>query len=615
MMSDSGVSVTFPDGSTAMVPHENLQSALSQGGGKVSQQMSFPDGSQAWVPVDRLHEAITQGQGKLVNVSPRLAGGDTLSGDSNFKPDNQEQGGGFVQHLWNNLNPANMVDGVRQMLSRPVDTYLKDESARAADLKNAGDRAGKIIHGDASIGRKALGLVDTAAQGAADFVPFLGTQANHAADELGQGHVGSALGDATGLAAQMAAPDFVKAAPDLASAASDAAGIATDAAGKVATGAKNAVVNTAQRAKNAVSVPPPVQALADGRIPARINPSDVDIANGGSGGNPSVYIDQQTIGAQPTPEDAAAATRKVAEIQQKHRNVLQQKIGTEIDGAAGEIGADTSAQQSIGDKAKAAGDAYKGAGQAVYKQLDGIAKEATGSDRAFQKIGEDIASLKEKIDDPALSSEERTQYTAGLEEALARQSAFVDAAEKAGIPNVRKAVAEANRKYSVGLSIQEVGRRFNLQENADTLSGGANNPLANPLRAISEPIQPRGHVLAQAFGPERAARIQKAVADAGKNIAADRVAADAAKQRVQATARTASDAESRVAQAQKTSERNIVDQHREHETNVKLAQRRVDQVTRNRRAAIGGGLGLLGLGTAKALYGGASKAHDALSGK
>lgn len=452
----------------------------------------------------------------LVPAGPTVApNGNSFSGDtSGFKP--ADTGGGFLSHLWNNINPANMVSGIGQMLQRPVQTYLNDEQQRAADLKSAGSRASKIVHSDAGLGDKALGLLDTGVQAAGDFVPFVGTAANHAADELGQGKIGAGLGDAAGLGLTLAAPSIIKAAPEFAAAAQEVPGAVGAGASKVA--------NVARTVKNAVTVSPELKTAA---------------------------------AAVPADADVALASRKLPEIQAGAKSSLQSEVGQHFDALAAQAPdtpVDTSSITGLGNKANAAADAWKNSGQSIYKKLDEAAKQATGSDAGFQRVGENIDALKDEIADPKTSDIRKAEAAKSLLDAQAQQEEFIRLAEQQGIPNVRAAIGEANKRYSTGLSLREVGRRFGLQETqvpgdsgpVSSLTGGGNQPLQAPLRSVADPVQPRGHVLKQALGEDRAAQIQQSVANATQRIADEKAATSAAKERVQAVKQSAADAQTRV---------------------------------------------------------------------
>lgn len=436
-----------------------------------------------------------------------------FTGDtSGFKP--ADDGGGFLQHVWNNINPANLVDSVGKMLQRPAKTYLDDEQQRAQDLKDAGGRASKIIHSDASLGGKAVGLLDTGAQAAADFVPFVGTSANHAADELGQGKIAAGLGDAVGLAGTLATPDIIKAVPKFAGAAAEIPGAVS----------RSPVGRAASAVKNAVTVSPELKTAAS---------------------------------AVPADADVALASRKLPEIQGASKATLQDQVGQHFDALASQApdtSVDTSTVTGLGNKADAAATAWKKSGQSIYKKLDAAAKQATGSDGAFQRIGDAIDALKDEIDDPKTPDIRKVEAAKSLIEAQAHQEEFIRLAEQQGIPNVRAAIGEANKRYSTGLSLREVGRRFGLQETqvpgdagpVSQLTGGGNQPLQAPLRSVADPVQPRGHVLAQALGKDRALQIQQSVADATKRIADDKAATSSAKQRVTEAKQSAADAQAKV---------------------------------------------------------------------
>jgi hypothetical protein len=556
--------------------------------------------------------------------------GNSFTGDtSGFKP--ADDGGGFLQHVWNNINPANMVSSVGKMLQRPVKTYLDDEQQRAADLKTAGSRASKLVHSDLPIDMKGVGLLDTAVQAAGDFVPFVGTAANHAADEVGQGNVRAGLGDATGLGIALAAPSIIKAAPAFAGAGADALAGTASRVGKVAS-----------KVKGALTVAPDVRAMAEGRVGPNINPSDADILAGGNGGNTSVAIDRQTAGASPTvqdynlaegrvpapvnpadqslaegnagdhtgvsmdqriaeaqphPDDLALVSRKAQQIQATHLPELTQRVGSIIDNAARQIpdgAVDTSKITGLSDKAEVAGESYKTAGQRVYAKLDEIAQQVTGRDWAFQKLAGDVNKLQEIVDDPATTPADKTSYQTQLSEAKARLDSFTQAAEQAGIPHIKAAIAQGNKLYSTGLSIQEFGRGVARNETIAQGPGGAITrvlkpnalPLDGAIRQVTDPVRPRGHVLAQAFGPENAVEIQKAAYDAAQKIAKDRAAQDAARARITATKQAAQAAAQRVADAQRAAKANVADVMRQHQAAQTAAANRVRSIQSQGNAAV-----------------------------
>jgi hypothetical protein len=61
--------VVFDDGTRAMVPHENLQNALRDGG-KLAQHMLFDDGTRALVPLERVHAAMKDGGSIIGETGP-----------------------------------------------------------------------------------------------------------------------------------------------------------------------------------------------------------------------------------------------------------------------------------------------------------------------------------------------------------------------------------------------------------------------------------------------------------------------------------------------------------------------------------------------------------------
>lgn len=414
-----------------------------------------------------------------------------FSGDtSGFKPDDNT--GGFFQHVWNNINPSNIVSSIGTLLQRPVKTYLNDEQQRADQLGRAKKQlVNAATSPNMSIGTRLVNGADAIAAGAGSFVPFVGTAANNAADEASQGHVAAGLGDATGLGLMLATPDIIKGMPDV-------VGGLKEVPGAVA---ESSVGRAASKVKNAVTV---------------------------------------------SPELKATAAKTVSDVQAEALPDLTSRVGKVIDDTAKGVQdangqpVDTSQIPGLSDKAAYAGDAYKQAGQRVYKQLDDLAKQTTGKDWAFQKLATDVHKLQEIIDDPETPLADRGGYETQLADAKTRLDNFTKAAEQAGIPNIKAAIAQGNKLYSTGLSLEETARGIARNEkivvgpdgSISRVLKGNNFPLDAAVRQVTDTARPRGHVLAQAVGKDAAGEVQRAVADASRRVQEGKQAASVARKQV-----------------------------------------------------------------------------------
>ena len=250
---------------------------------------------------------------------------------------------------------------------------------------------------------------------------------------------------------------------------------------------------------------------------------------------PQAIKDAAAAGSNP--DTIAAAERSVEDINKAALPELHSKIGKVIDDANAAIGHDTTQVPSLTAKLASGGMEYKNQAQALYKQADEIAAQATGQKGAFQRLGQAVEDAKVALQNPALTNDEKVLAAERLNNAQQAYDAYQAEAAARGV-NVDQLTGKANKLYSTGLSMEEFGRRTLGAENV----AGDLLPNRRPLNAAVKQVAVkvggnRGHVLSQALGDAGATKVTDAVTGAENAIGAARSAKAAATQTVKAGAR------------------------------------------------------------------------------
>jgi hypothetical protein len=262
-----------------------------------------------------------------------------------------------------------------------------------------------------------------------------------------------------------------------------------------------------------------------------------------------LYVPQAAKDARAAGQDAgtiANAERPIGDINQSALPKLQTRVGKVLDDTNKAIGLDTTGEASLTRKMAQGAETYKSSAQELYQQADAIAAKATGQSGNFQRLGQAVEDAKVYLQNPALTNDEKVAGMERLTNAQTDFDKFMTEAKAAGV-NVESLVAEANRKYSTGLSLEEFGRQVLKGENvAGQLIPNA-RPLNNAVKQVTADVATRGHVLGNAVGEQGAGEIKSAVNDAEQSIQALR------KQKAQAmsTVRAGKRAETQIAQTRK----------------------------------------------------------------
>jgi hypothetical protein len=250
---------------------------------------------------------------------------------------------------------------------------------------------------------------------------------------------------------------------------------------------------------------------------------------------PQAIKDAAAAGSNP--DTIAAAERSVEDINKSALPELHSKIGKVIDAANAAIGHDTTSAPSLTAKLASGGMEYKNQAQALYKQADEIAAQATGEKGAFQRLGQAVEDAKIALQNTALTNDEKIAAVERLTNSQKAYSDYQNLAAQKGV-NVDAITGKANKLYSTGLSMEEFGRRVLGSENVAGDLMASRRPLNNAVKQVAVKVGGnRGHVLGQALGEDGAAKVTGAVTDAENAIGAARAAKASATSAVRSGAR------------------------------------------------------------------------------
>lgn len=138
--------------------------------------------------------------GFTIEAPPQTQAGFTIEPPAPPKPKSWlDSATDFAGALWNQVNPVQGIKGAAQLAAHPVTTYVADASNRQALLDKAEDEFKK--------GNYSAGM----AHALYGIVPFIGSQAAQAGEDIQQGDVAKGLGTSVGLGLNLSTPALVKA--------------------------------------------------------------------------------------------------------------------------------------------------------------------------------------------------------------------------------------------------------------------------------------------------------------------------------------------------------------------------------------------------------------------